>query len=568
MTHSFSRIPNTNIKRSVFAGPKRYMTTFNADMIVPFYAEEVLPADTFHVTSKIFARMASLKKPIMENVKMDTFYFYVPNRLLWDNWPKFIGDQDDPMSPTEYEVPHIHAGATGWSSLSLEDYFGAAIAVNQEWMISLYHRAYYMIYNEWFRDENLIDKLFECKGDTDVDDGPNGGAPVVYTLQRRGKRHDYFTSCLPWPQKGEAVQIPVGGEAPVFGTGKALALAGINETTNDYGTFGLYSYSNTVLAANDASFGDSIGNSRNFMVGPDESRSLGIPTKGSLTSNFANSGMYADLSEATAFDVNTLRTAMQLQIMLEKDARGGTRYTEIMRVHYGVTTPDGRIQRPEYLGGSNSTMSIYPIAQTSSTVEGSPQANLSGMALVTNQSGFSKSFTEFGVVLGLMSVSADLTYQQGTDRKFKRKLKHDYAWPTLAHLGEQAVLNGEIYAQGPTVLNQVTGVPYDEEVFGYQERYAEYRYFRNQITGDLRSNGTVPTGTTPPLDLWHLSQDFTSLPSLNQSFIECHTPMDRVLAVPGTPGSPIPDFICDIWMDLKYVRPLPTFGVPGLMDHF
>lgn len=566
MVQHFSYVPQSNIKRSVFQGPKRHLTTFDADYLIPFYVEEVLPSDTFHVSTNIFARTASLKKPIMDNVKLDTFYFYVPNRLLWDNWAAMIGEQEDPMDPVEFEVPSIMSGPVGFRTRSLEDYFGAQVGQNSSVMISLYHRAYYMIFNEWFRDENLIDKLYECKGDSDVDDSSN---KVEYTLQKRGKRHDYFTSCLPWPQKGEAVQVPIGGEAPVFGNGKSLGLMGDHQSYPSL--FGLYK-GQAPYTGNFASeqVNVPVGTVNMFSdTHADNYTAVGVASKEMLENHsFPHSatGLYADLSEATAYDVNTLRTAIQLQVMKELDARGGTRYTEIMRVHYGAVSPDARLQRPEYLGGSNSSMNVYPITQTSASQANSPQANLSAMALITNKSGFSKSFTEFGVILGIMCVTADLNYQQGMPRKFRRKNKYDYAWPALAHIGEQAVLNGELFYQGGAV-QAPDGTPVDDEVFGYQERYAEYRYNMNMITGDLRSNVTTPE-SSGSLDLWHLAQDFEDLPVLGEAFMESDTPMDRVLAVPGTEQNPIPDFIADIYMDLRYVRPLPTYGTPGLMDHF
>lgn len=547
--HLFSQIPSTQIPRSVFDRSHGYKTTFDSGFLVPFYVDEVLPGDSFKLTATLFARLATPIVPFMDNLYLETFFFFVPNRLVWDNWQRFNGEQKNPTDSTDFLIPTV--SGTNVQNQTLWDYFGLPTNVNKALKVNaLPFRAYNLIFNEWFRDENLQESLKVPTGD-----GPDDLSD--YSLVRRGKRHDYFTSCLPWPQKGPGVEISIGGSANVSGSltswpgSISYNISADGGATVNPSEVSLKLFPETMVSgtgnSTSASFSQSAFLGSDFSVHTSRGNVSVTAVRGDL-SGFGFTGK-ADLSSAVPISINDLRQAFQIQKLYERDARGGTRYTEILRSHFGVISPDARLQRPEYLGGSSARISINPVQQTSATNETTPQGNLAAFGVVSDSfHGFSKSFVEHGYVFGFVNVRADLTYQQGLNRMWSRQGRFDFYWPVLAHLGEQAVLNKEIYAQGTAD---------DDKVFGYQERYAEYRYYPGQITGKFRS--TDPQ----PLDSWHLAQSFSSLPTLSSQFIQDNPPVKRVVAVTSEP-----QFLFDSYIRLKCARPMPVYSVPGLVDHF
>lgn len=547
--HNFSNAPQVYQKRSRFDRSFVRKMTFDEGKLVPFFVDEVLPGDTVSLTVRDFCRLATPVAPFMDNLYLDKFFFFVPNRLVWEHWQNFCFEQEDPDDSTDYVVPTCQlaggtAGETGigtvWDYFALPTGLTKALNVN-----ALPFRMYYLIWNEWFRDENLQKSVKIDKSDTNavfkqdrVSDQPswifsnetnyvNG-----FALAPRGKRFDYFTSALPFQQKGPGVSIGLAGTAD-------LVLSSNNNPILFSGGAGNSAFENMPI------YSAKIGKEADI-----QGYTGDIENKGYLKfgSDVGLKG-YADLDSSSIFTISSLRTAFQMQKFYERLARGGSRYTEVLTSFFGVVSPDSRLQRPEYLGGSSKMMNINPVAQTSSTGEVTPQGNLAAYGVSASKyHAFTKSFVEHGYIIGLLEVRADLTYQQGINKMWLRSTVYDWYWPTFAHLSEQAILNAEIYAQGTEE---------DKGVFGYQERYAEYRYHPSEICGHFRST------YTKPLDVWHLSQKFDSLPTLSDQFIQDKPPVERVVAIKN-----YPHFLIDIGFKYHTTRAMPMYGIPGLVDHF
>ena len=511
MTHRFSEVPNVEIPRSTFDRSHGLKTTFDAGYLIPILIDEVLPGDTFKLNMAGFGRLSTPTFPILDNMVLDTFFFFVPNRLVWSNWQKFCGEQVDPGDSIDYNIPKVTL--TNVSNGTLWDYMGIPTLVTPGFNVSaLPHRCYSRIWNEWFRDENLQDSVTSNKGD-----GPD--TPGDYVLLKRGKRHDYFTSCLPFLQKGDALDIPLSGAAPIMALN--MEFDGGDETDNHVNIY------------------DDL-----YPTGALKKLRVGTSMIFGGTNASGTGALYADMAGASLGTINELRQSIQLQRLLERDARAGTRYTEIVKSLFGVTSDDARMQRPEYLGGGSTPINVNPVPRTDS----SPGELGAYGTFAFNGHGFVSSFTEHGHIIGLACVRADLTYQEGQEKLWHRDTRYDFYWPTLAHLGEQAVLNKEIFSDGSSN---------DGGVFGYQERFAEYRYKNSRVTGQMRSNDAAS------LDPWHLGIEFGSVPTLDATFIQENPPIDRCIVTPAEPH-----FLMDSYFQMQCTRPMPIYSIPGLIDHF
>ncbi len=524
MKHNFQDLPKVEVPRSTFKRPYTYKTTFNSGYLIPVLTDEVYPGDTFDVEGTLFGRLATPIKPFMDNLWLDSFWFAVPYRLLWDNWEKFNGAQENPTDSIDYTIPQIEPPVGGWETGTLSDYFGLPILTENISVSSLYHRAYNLIYNTHFRDQDLTDSTIVRKTDT-------GDVDTDFSLQRRCKRGDYFTTLRPWPQKGNSPSIPISGDAPITGFGKATqTYSGLGDAYETDGT-GMVNYANSINIEN-------IGNS--VMRVEEDPNNTGFPN------------IRANMSAVSSATINQWREAFAIQKVLERDARGGTRYTELIANHFGVTSADSRLQRPEYLGGKTSPINIMQVEQNTQglgTGTETPQGNLAAYGTLTqSKTGFIKSFTEHCLLMCLINVRADITYQQGIERRWSKLTRYDFYLPAFAHLGEQEVLSKEIFADGTAG---------DDTVMGYQERWAEMRYKNSLITGALRSTATTP------LDVWHLSQHFITRPTLSTTFIEENPPVQRVIAIQDEP-----EIVLDSEFNMKCTRALPMYSVPGQIDRF
>ena len=527
-------IQRPDVPRSKFMGSFTRKTTFNAGFLVPFLVDEILPGDHVKYNVTAYVRMATPLFPMMDNQRIDTHFFFVPNRLVWANWKRFMGEQATPNQSIALTVPQATVNYNTALVGSLVDYFGLPTAgqlVADIDVSALPFRAYNLIYNQWFRDENLINSAQELTGDATSlwTDYGESGFPF-----RRGKSQDYFTSALPWPQKFQAPTIPILGNAPITGIGTYPLLGNTDQNIAFYET------------ANGSTVNYPYFNRSDDANAPIYARVEPFGTG-------YRPVVYADMSAVTGVGINQLRQAFLTQQLLERDARGGTRYTEIVRSHFGVISPDARLQRPEYIGGGSSMVNVTPVAQTAPSEDG-VVGSLGAAGTAVGQHRASYASTEHGYVIGLLSVRSELSYNQGIPRTFSRQTRYDFYWPSLAGLGEQEILRKEIYATG--------NAGNDNTVFGYQERWHEYRTRYSEVTGRFR---TYVSGT---LAGWHLAQNYTAAPVLGKSFIQDEPPMARVLAAGATAASQIQEYLGDFLIQREAVRPIPMFGTPVTLGRF
>nr|DAW00347.1 MAG TPA: Capsid protein [Microviridae sp.] len=534
----YNQVPHANVPRARFKRDYSLLTTMNEGDLVPIYCDEVLPADTAKIDLNALMRMSTPLYPVMDNCYCDFYFFFVPSRLLWEHFENLMGQNDSTFwaEKVEYTTPKTTAPTGGWNVGTLADYFGIPTGVEKLQVNSLPFRAYAKIWNEWFRDENLQQPVTTSKTDattagsnagTALTDAEAGGLPLKVC-----KYKDYFTSCLPTPQKGDPVKINSsnGNVLPLLEDGTPA-----------------YKYTPNQFAFGPNNFWE------NNTTGSTNNQITAITSKGSGNGNRYNdaNGNEAKVTlgvEMSSISINELRQAIAVQHILERDARTGTRYKEILQGAWGVTSPDARLDRSEYIGGYRLPININQVIQTSSTDATSPQGNTAAFSMTTMSRNMATySATEHGFIIGLAAVRVDHSYQQGVSRMWTRSTRFSYYDPMLANLGEQAVLNQEIYAQGNAQ---------DEEVFGYQEAWADYRYRTNQITGEMRST------YAQTLDAWHYADKYTKLPTLSSDWIkEGRENIDRTIAVESQNSH---QFICNFYFDQTWTRAMPIYSIPGL----